>query len=102
MPILGMGLVPLEVVFFPWAWNALRANYSGHSSMKNRQTLAQGIPYRFIRHPAYAGFLWMALGISLGYASLVGLISFFALLLPSQVYRIKVVFPARYPLCVTT
>jgi protein-S-isoprenylcysteine O-methyltransferase Ste14 len=54
------------------------------------QTLVQSGPYQFIRHPAYTGYLLMALGISLGYASLVGIILVLALLLPSLVYRIKV------------
>jgi protein-S-isoprenylcysteine O-methyltransferase Ste14 len=43
-----------------------------------------------IRHPAYAGYLLMALGISLGYASLVGLISVLILLVPSLIYRVNV------------
>jgi protein-S-isoprenylcysteine O-methyltransferase Ste14 len=90
MSTLGVVLVIFGVVLFVWARRSLKANYSGHLSVKTGQTLVQRGPYEFIRHPAYAGYLLVALGISLGYASLFGLISVFIVLLPSLVYRIKV------------
>ena len=86
----GFGLVAAGSVLFVWARRTLGVIYSGHVMVWKRQELVQSGPYRFIRHPAYAGYLLMALGISLGYTSLVGLISVLALLLPSLVYRIKV------------
>jgi protein-S-isoprenylcysteine O-methyltransferase Ste14 len=90
MSALGVGLVAFGTALFVWARVALRTNYSGHISVNSGQTLVQNGPYQFIRHPAYTGYLLMALGISLGYASLVGMILVLALLLPSLVYRIKV------------
>jgi len=90
MSTLGVELVILGVALFIWARVALRANYSGHISVKTGQTLVQSGPYEFIRHPAYTGYLLMALGISLGYASLAGLILVLILLVPSLVYRVKV------------
>jgi protein-S-isoprenylcysteine O-methyltransferase Ste14 len=86
----GLGLVILGVVLFIWARKTLRDNYSGHISVKAGQTLVQSGPYRFIRHPAYTGYLLMALGISLGYASLAGLVAVLLLLLPGMVYRMNV------------
>lgn len=86
----GLGLVALGVVLFVWARRALGEGYSGHISIKTGQSLVQNGPYRFIRHPAYAGYLLMALGISLGYSSLAGLVSILALLLPSLIYRMNV------------
>ena len=86
----GMGLVALGIALFVWARRTLGKNYSGHISVKNGQALVQSGPYRFIRHPAYAGYLLMALGISLGYSSLTGLTSVLALLLPGLIYRMKV------------
>ncbi len=86
----GMGLVLLGVVLFIWARKTLRDNYSGHISVKDSQTLVQSGPYRFIRHPAYTGYFLMALGISLGYASLAGLVAVLLLLIPGMVYRISV------------
>jgi len=49
----------------------------------------QSGPYRIIRHPAYAGYLLMALGISLGYTSLAGCASSLFFLLPAVIYRIR-------------
>ncbi len=90
MSFIGVGLVTLGMVLFIWARLALGQSYSGHLSVKKGQTLVQSGPYGFIRHPAYAGFFCMALGVSLGYSSLSGLVAVVALLLPILVYRIKV------------
>jgi protein-S-isoprenylcysteine O-methyltransferase Ste14 len=90
MSFSGAGLVVLGTVLFIWARRALGKNYSGHLSVKAGQKLVQHGPYRLIRHPAYAGYLLMSLGISLGYSSLAGVASILALLLPGLVYRMKV------------
>jgi protein-S-isoprenylcysteine O-methyltransferase Ste14 len=50
----------------------------------------QSGPYRLIRHPAYAGYMLMAVGISLGYSSLAGLASMLVILLPGLIYRMQV------------
>jgi protein-S-isoprenylcysteine O-methyltransferase Ste14 len=50
--------------------------------------LIQHGPYRFIRHPAYAGYLLSALGLALGYSSLIGFMATLLFLLPSVMYRI--------------
>ena len=86
----GFGLVVAGSVLFVWARRTLGQNYSGHIMVGKGQELVQSGPYRFLRHPAYAGYLLMSLGISLGYASLFGLTSVSILLLPSLIYRIKV------------
>lgn len=86
----GMVLVILGAVLFVWARRTLRNNYSGHISVKTDQILVQSGPYRIIRHPAYAGYLLMALGLGLGYSSLAGLLTIIILLLPSLVYRMNV------------
>lgn len=85
----GLGLVVLGAVLFVWARRTLRTNYSGHVSVKFGQTLVQSGPYRFIRHPAYLGYLLIAVGISLGYSSLAGLCAIPLLLLPGLIYRIQ-------------
>ena len=89
MSFSGVGLVSVGTVLFIWTRRALGKIYSGHVSVKTGQALVQSGPYRFIRHPAYCGYLLMALGISLGYSSLVGLASTLVLLLPSLIYRMK-------------
>jgi len=86
----GVGVVALGIALFVWARCALGKVYSGHVSVKTGQALVQNGPYRFIRHPAYAGYLLMALGIGLGYSSLAGLAAILALLLPGLIYRMGV------------
>jgi len=87
---IGVGLVLLGSAIFIWARSALGVNYSGHVSVTAGQKLVQTGPYRIVRHPAYAGYLLMALGVSLGYASLIGCTSTLFLLLPAVVYRIRI------------
>lgn len=86
----GFALMLLGIALFVWAHRTLGAGYTGHASVREDQPLVQTGPYRFVRHPAYLGYLLMVLGITLGYWSLAGLISIAALLLPSIVYRIGV------------
>lgn len=86
----GVALVVLGGVLFIWARRTLRAAYSGHLAVTTAQKLVQNGPYRIIRHPAYLGYLFMSLGICLGYSSLFGLISIPVLLLPGLVYHIRV------------
>ena len=88
--ITGVLLVILGTLLFVWARRTLGTSYSGHVSTEEGQDLVQAGPYRYIRHPAYAGYLLMALGISKGYSSLVGLLSVVIFLVPVIVYRISV------------
>jgi protein-S-isoprenylcysteine O-methyltransferase Ste14 len=75
---------------FVWARRALGDSYSGHVSVTEDQRLVQDGPYRFLRHPAYAGYLWISLGLAVGYSSLAGLAAALFALLPAVIYRIRV------------
>lgn len=86
----GVGLVVIGVILFTWARVVLKREYSGHLKVRSGHQLVQAGPYAVIRHPAYAGYLFMSLGVSLGYSSIVGLVSILVILLPSLVYRIHV------------
>ena len=88
MESIGVALVLLGSTLFVWARRTLGRHYSGHVSVKKEQKLVQSGPYRIIRHPAYMGYLLVGLGISEGYASLVGCVSILFVLLPVIVYRI--------------
>ena len=90
MEAIGVGLVLLGSILFVWARRTLGKQYSGHVSVKKEQELVQSGPYRIVRHPAYAGYLFMALGLALGYSSLLGFASTLLILLPATVYRIHV------------
>ena len=89
MESISIGLVFFGSAFFVWARRSLGQHYSGHVSVKKEQELVQSGPYRIIRHPAYAGYLLMAFGLSLGYSSLVGYASIVFVLLPAVIYRIR-------------
>ncbi len=86
---MGFGLVLLGTGLFVWACATLGSSYSGHIHIKDDQELVQTGPYHFIRHPAYAGYLLMAFGLGLGYASLSGVRVFFCVLMPAMIYRIQ-------------
>jgi len=88
--IVGLILVLMGTMLFIWARRLLRKSYTGHLATTEAQDLVQSGPYHFIRHPAYLGFLLMALGICLGFSSLIGLICIPLVLLPGFVYRIQV------------
>ncbi|HLO29080.1 MAG TPA: isoprenylcysteine carboxylmethyltransferase family protein, partial [Anaerolineales bacterium] len=90
MELVGVALVVFGIVLFVWARRTLGENYSGHLSTKQGQRLIETGPYRIIRHPAYTGFLLMALGLALGYSSLVGIAAILLALLPSMIYRIRI------------
>lgn len=90
MQVTGLTLIVFGSALFIWARRVLGKFYSGHVSVIEGQPLAQSGPYRFIRHPAYAGYMLIALGLSLGYSSLAGLAAILFLLLPSVIYRIVV------------
>jgi len=68
----------------------IRTSYSGHLGVTSAQKLVQAGPYRLVRHPAYLSFILMALGFSLGYSSIAGLVCVPLLLIPGLVYRIRV------------
>jgi protein-S-isoprenylcysteine O-methyltransferase Ste14 len=90
MQVAGLFLVGISVVLHSWARQAIRGQFSGHLQIQPEHRLIQSGPYRIVRHPAYLGYLLMALGIAIGYSSLVACAAVLALLLPGLVYRIGV------------
>lgn len=88
--IVGLLIIFLGSILFVWARRVLGKFYSGHLSIVESQPLVQHGPYRFIRHPAYAGYLLIALGLVIGYSSLSGLMIILFVLLPTVIYRIHV------------
>jgi len=88
--IVGLVLITASFMLITWAQQALKGRYSGRIQVVLGQTLVQDGPYHYLRHPAYAGFLLMGIGISIGFSSLIGLLAVPALLLPGLLYRIKV------------
>jgi protein-S-isoprenylcysteine O-methyltransferase Ste14 len=90
MQITGWILILCGSVLFVWARRTLGKYYSGHVSLVEGQPLVQDGPYRFLRHPAYLGYLLIAIGIAVGYSSLVGMIVIPSALLPAVIYRLSI------------
>jgi len=90
MQIVALLLIFLGSALFIWARRVLGKFYSGHVSVIEGQKLVQHGPYHFVRHPAYAGYIFITLGLALGYSSLMGLAAILFFLLPAVIYRIHV------------
>ena len=90
MQVTGLLIVSWGSILFIWARRALGRFYSGHISIIEGQQLVQHGPYRLIRHPAYAGYLLIASGITIGYSSIAGLLVVAFVLIPSVIFRISV------------
>lgn len=90
MQIIGAGLIVVSLLLFVWVRMALKDMYSGRLQVKVGHTLIKGGPYRIIRHPAYAAYILMCLGIAIGYSSLIGLLGVPSLLIPGFIYRMNV------------
>jgi protein-S-isoprenylcysteine O-methyltransferase Ste14 len=90
LEIAGLVVILLGLVLRVWTRSASGRMYSGYIRIQAGHVLVTSGPYRFIRHPGYAGFLLMALGICLGYCSLIGLVAIPLLLLPGLAYRMRV------------
>lgn len=90
MQIAGLVLVAAGMILLTWARVHIRGLYTGHVAVHSDHRLVQSGPYHIVRHPGYSGFLLIALGVCLGYASLIGLIAIPVLLLPGLAYRMGV------------
>ena len=86
----GLIMIVVSLALRLWTRAHIKGAYSGHVEVQAEQKLIQSGPYRFLRHPGYAGFLLMALGLIAGYSSLIGLAGLVLLLLPGLVYRIGI------------
>ncbi|MCL4559828.1 MAG: isoprenylcysteine carboxylmethyltransferase family protein [Chloroflexi bacterium] len=86
---LGLLLFSLGLGLFIWARRTAQDQYSGHIQIKVDHILVKTGPYRYVRHPAYSGYLLMSLGIAIGYSSIVGVTSVLLLLLPGILYRLR-------------
>jgi len=90
MELAGLVIILLGLLLRAWTRLSLGAMYSGYLRVKVGHMLVTSGPYRFVRHPGYSGFLLMALGLCIGYSSLIGLIAIVVLLIPGLSFRMKV------------
>lgn len=86
----GFILIFLGLLLRVWTRLTIRDFYTGHVQVSAQHRLVQDGPYRFIRHPGYAGFILFALGLACGFSSLLALLATFLLLIPGLAYRMRV------------
>lgn len=90
MQVAGLALILAAVALRVWARAHIRGLYSGHVEVQAGHRLIRSGPYRFVRHPGYTGFLLLALGMAVGYASWIGLAAILIVLIPGLAYRIRI------------
>ncbi len=88
----GIGIVVFiaGVVFRLWAIRSLDIYYSHMVRMTDDHRIIDTGPYRFIRHPAYAGMLTAHIGIICYFFNYVSLAVFLLLFLPAIILRIHI------------
>jgi protein-S-isoprenylcysteine O-methyltransferase Ste14 len=86
----GIILLVMGTALLIWAGKTLRRQFTGHVQVTTKQRLVREGPYHYLRHPGYAGYVLIALGLGIGYSSLVGLIAIPLMLLPGLAYRMRV------------
>jgi protein-S-isoprenylcysteine O-methyltransferase Ste14 len=90
MELVGLLVILVGFSIRVWTRQTIGGMYSGYLRVKVGHVLITDGPYRFMRHPGYTGFVILALGLCIGYASLIGLVAIPVLLLPGLAYRMKV------------
>lgn len=99
VPLMGMGLMLMGMLFGAWARHVLADNWSGAIQQVDKQTLVTNGPYRYIRNPMYTGILSAALGTTLyqfSWSSLAGLLilyTIYAVKISREEYFLRRVFP---------
>ncbi len=90
MELPGMLIILLGLLLRLWTRLTIGGMYSGYVHIRVHHVLVTDGPYHYVRHPGYAGFLLMALGLAVGYSSWIGLAAIPLLLLPGLAYRMGV------------
>lgn len=88
LSILGFSMIGVGVAIRRSATHVLGANFSVRMGLRDDHRLIESGPYRFIRHPNYAGLLLVALGTALALASPLAAGVAVALWLPILLVRI--------------
>ncbi len=90
MELTGLVIILVGMALRAWTRMSIGGMYSGYVRITAGHVLVTDGPYRLVRHPGYTGFVIMALGLCIGYSSLIGLAAIPVLLLPGLAYRMKV------------
>jgi protein-S-isoprenylcysteine O-methyltransferase Ste14 len=90
MELAGLVIILLGLAIRIWTRMTIGGMYSGYLRVMVGHMLVTDGPYRLVRHPGYTGLVIMALGLCIGYSSLIGLGAIPVLLLPGLAYRMAV------------
>ncbi|MFI5013400.1 MAG: methyltransferase family protein [Hyphomicrobiales bacterium] len=71
---IGSLMVAAGLAFAVWARRHLGRNWSGAVALKREHALIRSGPYRFVRHPIYAGLLLAILGSAVAFGEWRGLL----------------------------
>jgi protein-S-isoprenylcysteine O-methyltransferase Ste14 len=90
MELTGLLIILLGLMMRAWTRLSIGGMYTGYVKIQVHHVLVTDGPYHIVRHPGYAGFVLMALGLAIGYSSWIGLAAIPLLLLPGLAYRMRV------------
>lgn len=88
--LVGFFLLICGISFRFWAIQTLGMYYSHIVRTVDHHKIIDNGPYRYLRHPSYAGMIIALCGICVFYCNVVSMLTFLALLLPSIVLRILI------------
>jgi len=89
-PFIGTGLFLLGVCYRLWAIRTLGLFYSHRVRRLTQHEIVDSGPYRFTRHPAYAGMIIANAGVSVYFLNWVTMCVFLFALVPSILLRILI------------
>ena len=89
-PFIGTGLFLLGVCYRLWAIRTLGLFYSHRVRRLTQHEIVDSGPYRFTRHPAYAGMIIANAGVSIYFLNWVTMCVFLFALVPSILLRILI------------
>ena len=86
----GIGLMWVGIAFRYYAMRVLGRYFTFQVDVHTGQTVVEVGPYRYIRHPSYAGGLITMIGFGLSLGNWAGLLAFLACVAIGYAYRIHV------------
>jgi protein-S-isoprenylcysteine O-methyltransferase Ste14 len=89
LPI-GLALFAIGVALRAWAIRTVGQGYSHRVRTPQAQFIVSAGPYRYVRHPAYAGMLLAHIGVLVLFFNVFALLALFAGLVPALMHRIRV------------
>jgi protein-S-isoprenylcysteine O-methyltransferase Ste14 len=90
VPVTGLVVMWLGLALRVWSIAALGGEFRTTVEVEHGQPLVSTGPYRWVRHPSYAGLLLIAAGLGVARSAWLSLAACVLLLLPALVRRIHV------------